>query len=552
MKRFIMILSFVFAVVLTACICGTASVEKYEVNEIAKADYGTCEEHVYPNDGEYITIEPGPSCSRKGAKYRICAVCGYYDIVELPKDPDKHSLVSKDLTYESKPTCAEGGVGYYVCLGCNKAAERVELPPDPEAHVKDGDFVVLKKETCTNNGTMAHKCKYCSAYFNHQSIPSDPMMHVLTDSSKWVVTKLPTCAEAGSVDGYCDECYKVCVTRTVPATGNHTPEEEWLVVTEPTCSSDGVKAHKCSVCNQPVDETPIPSEPEKHTFADKYTIDVPATCTTEGSESRHCLYCDAKVDERVVSVDASAHSYGDEWIVTQEPSCSQSGYKHRVCKLCNEDSIATLIPRTEHTYPDEYEIIKESADGTSVQVKYICEVCSYKYITIITIGNNPGEGNIGDTVDPITKKYYIRPVEKTVIRVDYDKMIISNVVKEMTVEDFLDKFLNGNVFVIYNPKDRFISEEDNIGTGCRLNYETPDGNVTNYYVSVTGDLDSNGEITAADARKILRISAKIDNVSEPYLTAADVNYDGKITASDARKTLLVAANLEFFDETYEY
>ncbi len=544
-----MILS-VFAVVLTMCVYGTYSCEKQTVSESVMAEYGECEEHIYPDGGKYITIEP--SCSRKGMKYRTCAVCAYTERIELPKNPDAHSLVSNDLTYEKKPTCTEGGVGFYICLSCNGVAKRVELDIEPAAHLKDGDFVVIEKETCKKNGTMAHKCKYCNEYFNHQNIPSDPMSHVMTDSSKWIVTLLPTCSEDGTVEGYCDECGSVAVTKSVPATGNHTPSEEWFIVSDATCSSDGVKAHKCSVCEQPVDETPIPSDPQKHSFSSEYTVDVAASCTTEGSQSRHCMYCDEKVDETVIPVEASAHSYNAEWIITKEPTCSQSGYKHRICQLCGEESISTIIPKTEHTYPDKYEVIKESADGTSLQVKYICSDCSYEFITIITIGNNPGDGNIGDNVDPETKKYIIRPIEKTVIKVDYDKMIISNVARDMTVEDFLDKFTNSNVFVIYNEKDRFVSEEDTIGTGMRLNYETPDGNVTNYYVSVTGDLDSNGEITAADARRILRVAAKIDKISEPYTIAADVNCDGSITASDARKTLLVAANIEYFEDTYVY
>lgn len=549
MKR-IMILSFIAAIVLTFCVYGSESYEKYEIHENVKAEYGECEEHIYPNGGAYEIIEP--SCSRKGLKFRTCAVCAAIERIEIPKDPDAHSLVSTELTYEKKPTCTEGGSGFYVCLACNKAAEYVELEIDPEAHLKDGDFIVIEKETCRKNGTMAHKCQYCYEYFNYQPIPSDPFAHVVTDSSKWVVTLLPTCAQDGTVECYCDECGSVAMTRPVPATGNHIPSEEWYVVTEATCSSDGIMSRKCEVCQQPVDEIPIPADKDNHSYSAEYTVDVAATCISEGSQSRHCVYCDAKTDDTVIPVDSSAHSYNDEWIVTKEPTCSQTGLKHKVCQLCNKDSIPMMIQKTEHTYPDEYEVLSESADGASIQVKYICTECSFEFVTIITIGNNPGDGNIGADIDPEKKIYIIKPVANTVIRVDYEKMLISNVAREMKVEEFLHYFTNSNVFVIYNPSDRFISEEDNIGTGCRLNYETPDGNVTNYYVSVTGDMNSDGEVTAADARKILRVAAKLDKVDEVFSVAADVNLDGSISAADARKTLRVAANIEYFEETYEY
>lgn len=540
-------------VVMMLCICvlGLAQTEEYTVNETAKGDYGSCEEHIYANGGEYTVVNE-PTCTLKGTKYRSCLVCGFKEIVETPKDPDNHSLVSNELTYETKPTCVTGGVGYYVCRGCNKAAERVELEPDPEAHAKNGDFIVLLPETCQLAGTMAHQCKYCDAYFNHQSIPSDPEAHVTSEESSWVVTVLPTCDTAGSMNCYCDLCGDVALTKEVPATGEHTPTEEWFVITEETCSADGVTAQLCTVCNNPVNETAIPADPDKHVFAEEFTVDVPATCVSEGLQSRHCLYCDAKTEETVVPVDNKAHSYTDEWIVTQEPTCSQAGYKHKVCTLCDEDSISTLIAKLPHNYPEEYEVLQESADGLSARVKYICQDCSYQFVTVITFGEHDGSGDVGADIDPITKILKIKLIPETVIKVDYEAMMISNVKRNLTVEDFLKYFTNSHLFVIYNPKSEFINEEDNIGTGCRLNYETVDGVVTNYYVSVTGDLDSDGKVTAADARLLLRASAKIDNLSGAFAIAADVNLDGKITAADARKTLLVAANMTYFEETYEY
>lgn len=59
-----------------------------------------------------------------------------------------------------------------------------------------------------------------------------------------------------------------------------------------------------------------------------------------------------------------------------------------------------------------------------------------------------------------------------------------------------------------------------------------------------GDIDGNGKITAADARKILRMSAKLDAVNSTMKDIADYNSDGKLTASDARSVLRVSAKLE--------
>ena len=61
---------------------------------------------------------------------------------------------------------------------------------------------------------------------------------------------------------------------------------------------------------------------------------------------------------------------------------------------------------------------------------------------------------------------------------------------------------------------------------------------------VKGDADNDGVVTAADARKILRVAAGIDKLSGQARLNADVDNDGVIYASDARETLRKAAKLD--------
>ena len=63
---------------------------------------------------------------------------------------------------------------------------------------------------------------------------------------------------------------------------------------------------------------------------------------------------------------------------------------------------------------------------------------------------------------------------------------------------------------------------------------------------VLGDANGDGKVTAADARTVLRASARIDTLEGTLFLAADVNSDTKITASDARKILRVSAKIETF------
>lgn len=58
-----------------------------------------------------------------------------------------------------------------------------------------------------------------------------------------------------------------------------------------------------------------------------------------------------------------------------------------------------------------------------------------------------------------------------------------------------------------------------------------------------GDADGNGKITSSDARKILRHSARIENLSKSKQEICDINCDGEITALDARIALQISAKL---------
>lgn len=61
-----------------------------------------------------------------------------------------------------------------------------------------------------------------------------------------------------------------------------------------------------------------------------------------------------------------------------------------------------------------------------------------------------------------------------------------------------------------------------------------------------GDMNNDGNISAADARIALRIAAKMQAATEYELFVGDLDGDGKITAAEARKILRVAARIDSF------
>lgn len=551
MKRITSVIAIIFCSVVGIALFAFGAVQTATFNETAKGDYGKCENHIYANNGNY-EIAKKATCSQKGVMYRTCVVCDYIDRADIPEDPENHSAqLASYWTYDPEPTCVSAGKKFKICYGCGEAALITEVPADPEAHKANGGYVVLKQATCSTAGEKAYECKYCNAYFGNKEIPADGLSHVLSDNSMWQVLSDPTCAQDGEMIGLCDLCKNEAERRAIPATGNHVLSNEWIVDLEPTCSQDGVKSRHCTICDTAFDETVIPADSQLHVFSDEFTVDTPATCVSEGEKSRHCAGCDTRVDITVIPADSEAHSYPDEWIITKEATCQKTGLMIKVCQLCGEESVPVMIEKVPHEYPEEYVVIKESADGLSAQVKYNCTNCGFEYITIITYEENKENGDIGNDIDPIKKIYKLLPIDNTVVKVDYDKLVVSNVKKNMLAEEFMAKFKNFNVFVIYDKDNYIVNEEDTIVTGLRINHKSAEGVVTDYYVSVTGDLDSDGDVTASDARLVLRAAAALDDISGAYEVAADVNLDGDVTATDARLTLRVAAGLDRFTETYE-
>lgn len=547
MKRLIICFS-VFAILIAGFVFSVNSFEKYSVDEdaMAGAEYGSCQTHTYDTD---YTVISKATCSAVGVKWRSCSVCGYKDIVETPKDSSNHSQVKDEWLFFPSPTCVKGGTKYKVCYACNGKLDETQVPADPEAHSASGEKAVVVEASCAQEGVVADVCKYCQEQFNPVTTSKNNDVHVVSDDSRWEVVSASTCSVGGKYVCYCDNCGEIAVTKFYEPTGYHYHDDVLYVDKEATCSEKGMKSYHCAECGMSMEPQEIPVDESAHEYTADVVIDKKATCIESGEKSKHCVHCDKRIEITEIPVDASAHEYSDEWIVTKEATCSSMGLKHTTCKLCGEESIPVATAKSDHTYGD-YEILQESADGLSARVKYTCSVCGNEKEDIIVFEQNNGNGDIGDGKD-YSKIFMLKPLATSVIAVDYDNLIVSNVARNMSVEKFNSNFSNSNRCVIYDSNGNIISEESLIATGMRINYEDITGIVTNYYVSVTGDIDSDGKVTAADARLVLRGAANLEQLNGAFFVAADVNQDGKVTASDARKTLRVAANIEYFESTYK-
>lgn len=537
-----------FVAVIACMIIAVSSYGTVTVTDNAKADveYDSCSVHTYDTD-YYIVSEP--TCSAVGMKWRACSVCGARDIVQTSMDASNHTAIKDEWLYFPSPTCVSGGTKYKVCYDCNAQVEVADVPADLSAHSASGETVVIIEATCKSEGTAADICKDCGEQFNYTSTPLDPDVHVTSEDSVWEFILLPTCTQAGEYVCYCDNCNEIAIVNKFEPTGYHYHDNVQHVDKEANCTESGISAYHCVECGMAMEEQEIPVDPEAHGYTEDFVIDTAATCISAGEKSKHCLYCDERIEITEIPVDLTAHVYSDEWIVSKEATCSAMGLKHTICTLCGEASIPVATSKVDHSYSD-YEVIQESADGLSAKVRYTCTVCGYEKEDIITYSENNGNGDIGDGTE-ILKYFNLKLVSDSILAVDYENFIISNVARNMSIAKFNANFTNISSCVIYDKKAGICSEEDFIATGHRINYEDINGIVTNYYVSVTGDLDSDGKVTASDARLILRAAAGLEDYKDAYFVAADVDSDGKISAADARTTLRVSANIEYFESTYK-
>ncbi len=60
--------------------------------------------------------------------------------------------------------------------------------------------------------------------------------------------------------------------------------------------------------------------------------------------------------------------------------------------------------------------------------------------------------------------------------------------------------------------------------------------------ALLGDVDGNGKVTSADARLILRYSARLESMSDEKV--ADIDRNGRVNSADARLALRISAKLE--------
>ena len=124
-----------------------------------------------------------------------------------------------------------------------------------------------------------------------------------------------------------------------------------------------------------------------------------------------------------------------------------------------------------------------------------------------------------------------KPLSSNNYKIDEDKNYISKVSPSTTVDEFLSNLNIGGNAKIYDSKGNEVLGNQLVGTGYTVKVEQ-DGEIYEYQVAVSGDLDGNGKVTVTDLSVINQATVGRITLSGVFSEAADLDGNGKTSVTD--------------------
>ena len=319
---------------------------------------------------------------------------------------------------------------------------------------------------------------------------------------------------------------------------SHIHKYTTAVTKEPTCTKTGEMTYTCS-CGDSCTET-IPAT-GKHTW-NSGKITTAATCKAIGAKTFTCTVCSATKTEKIAK-DANNHVDGTEVKNTVAATCGADGYTgDTYCRGCGEKlSTGTAIPATgKHTW-NGGEITTAATCKTTGVMIYTCSVCkTIKTEMIAATGHKlmKTAAKTATCTDAGNVEYYTCSVcKKTFSDAKGTKEIT-----EVTVKATGHSFGEWEV-----TKEATVKEEGTETRMCSKCGIEETRSIAKLEITYTlGDVDGDGNISAADARLALRRSVGLETYEEgsTAFLACDVDLDGNVSAADARLILRASVGLE--------
>ena len=188
-------------------------------------------------------------------------------------------------------------------------------------------------------------------------------------------------------------------------------------------------------------------------------------------------------------------------------------------------------------YGVDYTSIKQNGE------KYLLKIAFSKYID-----SSDPEYPVFDESDNKIVEIELNAEDKIVVANSWILLDGSNQemqAGEITVAEILD-VTQTETAVIINSEKKVFDETENVPNGTWIATLYNGFVVDKMQICIKGDVNCDGKITAADARLVLRHSAKLEKLNGLMMQseAADIDYTNGITAADARLILRKAAGLE--------
>ena len=202
--------------------------------------------------------------------------------------------------------------------------------------------------TCTEPGKIETVCNECGEVVSTEAIAA--LGH---DFGDYIVTKAPTCTEAGEETAKCSRC-EATDTKELVALGHDFGE--YVVTKEATCTEAGEKTAICTRCGEVGEKEAIAAL--GHDFGE-YVVTKEATCTEPGEETATCTRCGEVVTKAIPAIGHDVK----EWEVEKEPTETEEGVKKGKCSICGEE-ITEEIPKLEETEKETEEETKETEEET--------------------------------------------------------------------------------------------------------------------------------------------------------------------------------------------
>lgn len=269
---------------------------------------------------------------------------------------EEAAVVAEDAEspIEEAPVAEGAGTSSEEAAG---AAEGAETPPECEEDKHDWEILgTIRPATCSQTGAYKVKCKICSKE-DYSSTPRIGHTYELEDFVE--VTQADI--DAGTAP-------EGAVVNTV-------------ITKEPSCSEAGAKKYICGTCAEGAtghESAPVAIETLPHTW-EVTERHVNATCTENGYFYKKCQNCDAETDKRD-DPDAPKlyHTYEEEAGTAYDP---EDSIDEKIDGDCTQEHDVTYTCQREECGHTETGKIRHEAhvDGTPVNEVATCEYPAMEY-----------------------------------------------------------------------------------------------------------------------------------------------------------------------------